>query len=67
MQLKRSTQRNIRFSELWMHRLVCRAKSTFLPDNPCREVGLAESRFMNGELLKNNPVVIFQFNEELLP
>ena len=39
----------------------------FLPDNPCRKVELAESRFMNGELLKNNPVVIFQFNEELLP
>ena len=51
-----------------MHRLVCRTKfNIFLPDNPCRKVELAESRFMNGELLKNNPVVIFQFNEELLP
>ena len=39
----------------------------FLPGNPCGKVELAESRFMNGELLKNNPVVIFQFNEELLP
>ena len=39
----------------------------FLPGNPCGKVELAESRFMNGEPLKNNPVVIFQFNEELLP
>ena len=38
----------------------------FLPDNPCKEVGLAESRFMNGELLKSTLIVIFWF-KELLP
>ena len=31
----------------------------FLPDNPCRKVELAESRFMNGELLKSTLIVIF--------
>ena len=45
-----------------MHKLVCRTKfHMFLPDNPCREVGLAESRFMNGELLKSTMIVVFWF------
>ena len=45
-----------------MHRLVCRTKfNMFLPDKPCREVGLAESQFMNGELLKSTLIVIFRF------
>ena len=49
-----------------MHRLVCQTKfNMFLPDNPCREVGLAESRFMNGELLKSTLVVIFWFRRTL--
>ena len=39
----------------------------FLPGNPCGKVELAEPQYINGELLKNNLVVIFQFNEELLP
>ena len=43
-----------------MHRLVCQTKfNIFLPDNPCRKVELAESRFMNGELLKSTLIVIF--------
>ena len=29
MQLKRTTQRNIRFSELWVHRLACQTSSTY--------------------------------------
>ena len=29
-----------------MHRLVCRTKlNIFLPDNPCRNVGLADSQY----------------------
>ena len=43
-----------------MHRLVCRTKfNIFLPDNPCRKVELAESRFMSGDLLKSTLIVIF--------
>src|SRR3954469_15258865 len=46
IQLKMDNSRSIKLSELWMHRLVCRTKfNGFLPDNPCREVGLAESQY----------------------
>ena len=57
---KRDNSKNIRFSELWMHRLVCRTKfNIILPDKPCRKVELAESRFMNGGLIKSILVAIF--------
>ena len=33
----------------------------FLPDNPCRKVGLADSQFLNGEPIKITLIVIFWF------
>ena len=39
----------------------------FLPGNPCGKGGTGRATIYNGELIKNNPIVIFQFNEELLP
>ena len=41
--------------------LVCRARSTFLPDNPCREVGLAEYQHRIENSSKSTLVVIFWF------
>ena len=39
----------------------------FLPDNPCRKGRTGRATMYNGELIKSTQVVIFQFNEELLP
>ena len=39
----------------------------FLPDNPCRKGRTGRYTMQNGELIEGTLVVIFWFNEELLP
>ena len=64
---KRDNSKNIYFFELWIHRLVCRTKfNMFLPDKPCREVGLAESH--NSMENSSRALLLSSFgSEELLP
>ena len=51
-----------------MHRLECRTSSTYLfRITHEEEERLADSQFLNGELIKSTLVVISRFNEELLP